>query len=71
MTDRDVPEFPKGRDRVSSLPADHTSGLLLDAGGLGEHREFTHDRRNEPQDHRSARVTLLHRFVVGSVRTAR
>ncbi|WP_189229772.1 hypothetical protein [Streptomyces flaveolus] len=49
MTDRDVLVFSRERDRVSSLPADHTSGLLLHADGLGEQREFTHDLHNDPR----------------------
>ncbi|MEU6105889.1 hypothetical protein [Streptomyces flaveolus] len=65
MTDRDVLVFSKERDRVNNLPADHTSGLLLHADGLGEKREFTHDLHSEPQVDRSARGALLHRFVVG------
>ncbi|MFD8273231.1 hypothetical protein [Streptomyces flaveolus] len=65
MTDRDVLVSSKERDRVNSLPADRTSGVLLHADGLGGQREFTHDLHNEPQVDRSARGTLLHRFVVG------
>ncbi|MFF8880841.1 hypothetical protein [Streptomyces flaveolus] len=65
MTDRDVLVFSKERDRVNNLPADHTSGTLLHADGLGGQREFTHDLHNELQVDRSARGTLLHRFVVG------